>query len=338
MDAGVKVSIIAAVAENGVIGRQGDVPWHLKSDLQRFKRLTYGKTVIVGRKTHESILRRLGHPLEGRRTIVVTRNPNYASECEVVHSFEEALERAKNDRGVFVIGGAELFKEALAIAGRLYLTEVHAAPAGDAFFPHWTHWDEMPWQEVSREETPPGDVGEPTAAFVVYERKALQLPPGTSSMYLPHARHADQREVMEDLARRGICNFCPQNRSAGGLREPLWRGKYWVLVPNRWPYDFTTLHLLAIPERHTWMLSELTAEEWVEFRTLIAWAEVAYRLEGGSIGIRFGNPALTGATVEHLHAHLIVADPDVAKPGYQRVRFAMGPKPSESTEEKAPGS
>ena len=76
MDAGVKVSIIAAVAENGVIGRQGDVPWHLKSDLQRFKRLTYGKTVIVGRKTHESILRRLGHPLEGRRTIVVTRNPN----------------------------------------------------------------------------------------------------------------------------------------------------------------------------------------------------------------------------------------------------------------------
>ncbi|MBI4385360.1 dihydrofolate reductase [Candidatus Parcubacteria bacterium] len=324
MDAGVRISIIAAVAENGVIGRNGDIPWRLKSDLQRFKRLTYGKTVIVGRKTHESILRRLGHPLEGRRTIVVTRNSSYASECEVAHSFEEALERARNVGEVFVIGGAELFAEALVIGDQLYLTEVHVAPEGDASFPRWA---KVLWREVSKEEIPQDGENEYATTFVIYERKVLTLPPESLSMYLPHARHADQRAVMEELARKDLCNFCPQNRSEGEIRGPIWRGRHWVLVPNRWPYRFTTLHLLAIPERHVVFPNEFTSEEWGELRELLDWAIREHKLEAGSLGMRFGTMHLTGATVEHLHVHLIVADPDATKPGYERVRFPMGPKP-----------
>lgn len=325
MDTGVKVSIIAAVAENGVIGRNGDLPWRLKSDLQRFRRLTYGKTVIVGRKTHESILKRLGHPLEGRRTIVITRDPGYASECEVVHGFTEALERAKNDGEVFIIGGAELYREALPLADRLYLTTVADQPEGDAHFPAcnleaWRVLDEVSIRADDRNDHP--------STFRVYERQRTQDP-----MNLEYVRHPDQRAVMEDLARRGVCNFCPENRSDGKVREPLWQGRHWVVVPNKWPYEFTTLHLLAIPERHVTFPNELTGEEWMEFHALLDWAIRKHKLEAGSIGIRFGAMHLTGATVEHLHVHLIVADPDTAKPGYERVRFPMGPKP---TEKKSP--
>ncbi len=326
MDAGVKVSIIAAVAENGVIGRSGDLPWRLKSDLQRFKRLTHGKTVIVGRKTHESILRRLGHPLEGRRTIVVTRDRSYASECEVVHSFTEALERAKNDGEVFVIGGAELYRAALPLASRLYLTTVEARPEGDTHFPPC---DMEEWPVSDRVHVPADDGNDHASTFCTRERRWMQGP-----MNLEHARHPDQRTVMEELAGKGLCNFCPENRSEGDVLGSVWQGRHWVLVPNRWPYEFTALHLLAIPERHVIFPNELTREEWEEFRELLDWAIQEYKLEAGSLGMRFGVMRLTGATVEHLHVHLIVADPDVTKPGYERVRFPMGPKPP--GEEKAP--
>ena len=342
MDSGVKIAIIAAVAENGVIGRNGDVPWRLKSDLQRFKRLTYGKTVIVGRKTHESILRRLGHPLEGRRMIILTRQPNYSAPagCEVVASWEEALTRARGTGEVFVIGGAEVYRIAKPYAAAVYLTEVHAWPNGDAYFHFPEYYDtSVLWREVIVERYPRDAENEYDHTFKVLQRRAQTStathgdPPPATYVHLEHARHDDQRVIMQRIAEEGICPFCPENRKTSEVLEPLWQGKHWVLVPNRWPYRFTTLHLLAVPERHMWMLSELTTEEWSELHTLIAWTEAKYHIDGGSIGIRFGNPALTGATVEHLHVHLIVADPDATKPGYERVRFPMGPKPREK---KAP--
>lgn len=128
------VSLIAAIDERGGIGLDGDLPWHLSSDLKRFKILTMGHHLIMGRKTYESI----GRPLPGRRMIVVTRNPDYLAEgCFVVHSIEEAVEvaRQNGENEAFVIGGGDIFQQMLPTAERIYLTSVHACTEADVFFP-----------------------------------------------------------------------------------------------------------------------------------------------------------------------------------------------------------
>src|SRR3954452_22634299 len=127
-----RVSLIAAVAENGVIGRDGGLPWHLSDDLRRFKRLTMGHTMVMGRRTWESI----GRPLPGRRTVVVTRQSAYtvdADDVQVAHSLAAAVECAASsgDDEAFIIGGAELYRDAIAAADRLYITRVHASVDGD---------------------------------------------------------------------------------------------------------------------------------------------------------------------------------------------------------------
>jgi dihydrofolate reductase len=129
-----KVSIIVAAAENGVIGRNNQLPWRLSADLQRFKKLTMGHAIIMGRKTYESI----GRPLPGRRMIVISRQPDYtAPDATTVPNFGKALtEAAKhNETEVFVIGGSKVFESALPIAERLYLTRVHADVQGDVYLP-----------------------------------------------------------------------------------------------------------------------------------------------------------------------------------------------------------
>lgn len=137
------LSIIAAVADNNVIGRSGDLPWRLQADLRRFRELTVGHAVIVGRKTHESIVRRLGRPLPDRRTIVLSRRPApFVQGGEVASSWNEAMTVVRGEDEVYVIGGAEIYALAMLRAERLYLTRVHAVVPGDAFFPPFdrTHW------------------------------------------------------------------------------------------------------------------------------------------------------------------------------------------------------
>lgn len=127
-----KISLIAAVAENGVIGRDGQLPWRLPADLQHFKAVTLGKPVVMGRKTWQS----LGRPLPGRRNIVISRNPLFRAEgAEVFSTFEQALAVLGAAEEVMVIGGGELYRAAWTRADTLYLTRVHAAPAGDTRFP-----------------------------------------------------------------------------------------------------------------------------------------------------------------------------------------------------------
>lgn len=153
-----KLCLIAARGRNGVIGAEGDLPWRLSSDLKRFKALTGGKPVIMGRKTWESLPRR---PLPGRLNIVVTRQDGYRAEGgHVAGDLGEAMDIAfmAADRDgvdeVFVIGGAQIYAATLARADRLYLTEVDAEPAGDACFPAF---DEAGWQETAREVFPAGE-------------------------------------------------------------------------------------------------------------------------------------------------------------------------------------
>jgi dihydrofolate reductase len=140
------LTLIAALARNGVIGIANRLPWHLPEDLQHFKVLTMGQAVIMGRKTWESLPPKF-RPLPGRHNIVVTRDAAYvAAGATVVHSLEEAV-AAAGDTAAFVIGGAELYRQALSLCDRLELTEIDADFAGDAHFPPF---DRTNWREVSR--------------------------------------------------------------------------------------------------------------------------------------------------------------------------------------------
>ncbi|WP_339670222.1 dihydrofolate reductase [Dasania marina] len=148
----IKISMIVAVAENGVIGRDNQLPWYLPEDLKYFKKVTMAKPIVMGRKTFDSI----GKPLPGRSNIVVTRNTDYSAEgIEVVATVEAAIklaaEIARTDGvdEVMVIGGAQLYADILPRVDRLYLTEVHAEVEGDAFFPAI---ERDLWREVSREK------------------------------------------------------------------------------------------------------------------------------------------------------------------------------------------
>lgn len=150
------LTLLAAVGRNGVIGRDNGLPWHLPEDLRHFKAVTMGHTLVMGRKTYDSI----GRPLPGRRTIVVTRQPDWAADgVSVAGSLEQALSAAGPDE-VFVVGGGEVYAQALPLADRLLLTEVDQSPEGDAWFPAF---DRQLWREVARD-------ARDGYAFVTYTR------------------------------------------------------------------------------------------------------------------------------------------------------------------------
>ncbi|MFN6961104.1 MAG: dihydrofolate reductase [Rhodocyclaceae bacterium] len=159
------IVIVAAVARNGVIGKNDTLPWHLPEDLKHFKALTTGHAVVMGRKTWESLPEKF-RPLPQRQNFVVTRNPHYvAPGATVLHSLDEVRRIGAGDTALFVIGGAELYRQLLPWADRLELTEIDAAFDGDAFFPPI---DPRQWREVKRK--PGVGANGLIYAFVTYER------------------------------------------------------------------------------------------------------------------------------------------------------------------------
>ena len=194
----VRIAFVVAVAENGVIGRDGQLPWRLPSDLKRFRKLTLGKPIIMGRKTYESI----GKPLDGRDNIVVTRTAGLPSAWRArrrarsrtpSHSAGElAAERGVDE--VTIIGGAEIFRAALADADRIYLTLVHGAPDGR----HPLRQCPIPrtWRETAREPMPQGPSDQYPADFIVLDRQSLNALPH----WLKSARHTPYNQP-----RRFIC-------------------------------------------------------------------------------------------------------------------------------------
>ncbi|KIZ42305.1 MULTISPECIES: dihydrofolate reductase [Rhodopseudomonas] len=169
----IPITLIVAVAENGVIGSAGTMPWRLKSDLQRFKRLTLNKPVLMGRKTFQSI----GRPLPGRTNIVVTRDPDFAAAgVAVAHSFAaaeaialgDALRRFATD--IAVIGGAEIYAHWIDSAECIELTEVHARPDGDTWFPAL---DPQLWDEVARSRHAAAAEDSADFSYVTYRRRRL---------------------------------------------------------------------------------------------------------------------------------------------------------------------
>ena len=161
-----RIAIIAAVARNGVIGHRNRMPWHLPEDLKRFRQLTLGHAVIMGRRTFESI----GRPLAGRDNIVITRSPDWTrSGCHTAPSLEAALAAVREPQDAFVIGGAQIYALALPIASRLYMTEIECEFEGDAFFPEF---DRSRWREASRESRVLDGAGGFSYHFVAYDPSA----------------------------------------------------------------------------------------------------------------------------------------------------------------------
>jgi dihydrofolate reductase len=159
-----KLSIIVAMDRNRVIGKGDALPWHISEDLKHFKKITMGKPIIMGRKTHESI----GRPLPGRENIILTRDTSYQPEgCTVLHSMEEIIQHCKNVQEVMITGGAEIYNLSFEKVTQLYLTEVHAEIEGDTFFPKF---DRSKWKEVSREDFKADEKNEFDYSFVLLER------------------------------------------------------------------------------------------------------------------------------------------------------------------------
>lgn len=160
------ISCIVAVAENGVIGAHGEIPWYLSSDFKYFKKTTMGAPIIMGRACFESI----GRPLPGRDNIIISRNPFYAvSGAFVVHSIEEAihLAQASGNPEIFVIGGGEIYRQTMPLWDRLYLTVVHLSPFGDTFFPEL---DMTQWLLVSERFHTKSEKDDADCTFKVYDR------------------------------------------------------------------------------------------------------------------------------------------------------------------------
>jgi dihydrofolate reductase len=163
------ISLIAAMAENRVIGKDNQLPWHLPADLKHFKRLTMGKPIVMGRRTFESI----GRPLPGRTNIIVTADTGFREQpgCIVAHSIEEAFEAAAEEAGssdeLMVIGGASLYEQTLPLADRIYLTLIHHGFEGQALFPHY---DAREWQEIERSDHEPDERNPFAYSFTVMQR------------------------------------------------------------------------------------------------------------------------------------------------------------------------
>jgi dihydrofolate reductase len=159
-----RISVIAAMDRNRVIGRENQLPWHLPADLKWFKKNTIGKTIVMGRKTFESI----GRPLPGRTNIVLSRDENFSAEgCLVVHTIEEVFQEVDNEDEIMIIGGAQLFKQLISRANRLYITRIDAEFDGDSYFPAL---ESEEWRVVLRDEIASSEVNPYGLQFLIVDR------------------------------------------------------------------------------------------------------------------------------------------------------------------------
>jgi dihydrofolate reductase len=164
------ISLIWAMADNRVIGIENRLPWKLPADMQWFRQQTMGKPIVMGRKTFESFGAR---PLPGRKNIIITRDENYAAEdCIVVHSIDDALAACNDADEIMIIGGASFYEQMLPRADRLYVTQVHAELAGDAWFPEF---DLSRWKEIERKDYGADEKNPYAYSFIIYSRSSDEV-------------------------------------------------------------------------------------------------------------------------------------------------------------------
>jgi len=161
------ISIIVAITENNIIGKANCMPWHLPADLKFFREKTTGHYIVMGRKTFESIGG--GRPLPNRVSIIITKQKDYKAEgCLIAHSLEEAIEMAKDQDELFIIGGKQIYDQALAFANKMYITRIHTSIDGDTSFPHY---DDSKWEMTSYNERDADEKNAYALSFLVFEKK-----------------------------------------------------------------------------------------------------------------------------------------------------------------------
>lgn len=161
------ISIIVAITENNIIGRDNGMPWHLPADLKYFRERTTGHHIVMGRKTFESIGG--GRSLPNRVSIIITKQKDYKAEgCLIAHSLEEAIEIAKNEDELFIIGGKQIYEQSLSLANKMYITRIHTSIDGDTSFPQY---DENQWEMTSYTDRNADEKNAYPLSFLVFEKK-----------------------------------------------------------------------------------------------------------------------------------------------------------------------
>ena len=321
-----EITLVVAMDKNRVVGKDGKLPWNLPGDRKMFRIRTEGGTVIMGRKTHESIIAVLGKPLPGRKSIVLTRQEGYVIPAEfknnvfLASSWEEALLKARGTDKVFVIGGEEIYRLALPYAHWVIITHVDTEDTeyeGDTFFPELSdaEWDIYYWDREGPHKQNPKD--EYAYQVVQYKRRAVR-----PTVDMDNARLPDQRTAMERIIARGHCPFCPENLAREHKRPLLKEGAYWLVTENQWPYKNTRAHLLFILKKHAENIGDIPADAYAELGEILRWLEAKGDIPGGGLCMRFGDTQYSGGTVRHIHAQLVV--PDLEGAGYQPTFFQIG--------------
>ncbi|MBI2888395.1 MAG: dihydrofolate reductase [Parcubacteria group bacterium] len=321
-----EITLIVAMDENRAIGKDNKLPWNLPGDRKMFRIRTEGGTVIMGRKTYESILDALGKPLPGRKSIVLTRNKNYVVPAEfqnsvfLASSWEDALLKTHGTDEVFVIGGEEIYRLALPHAEWVIITRVATECDGDTFFPELSdkEWDIYYWDREGFHKQNPKD--EYAYQVVQYKRRAAR-----PAVDMDNARLPDQRAAMERIASREYCPFCPENLALEHKQPTIKEGMYWLVTKNQWPYKNTRIHLLLILKKHAENIGDIPADAYAELGELLRWLEAEYEIPGGGVCMRFGGTEYSGGTVRHIHAQIVV--PDLTSADYQPTFFQIGSQP-----------
>jgi len=324
------VTIILAQSQDGVIGTSGGIlPWgkNMRSDLQRFKEMTTGHPVIMGRKTWDS----LGRPLPKRRNIVISRNLDFRPEgCEVARSWYEATRLAEGE-DAFVIGGAEIYRLALASADRIESTIILGTFRGDVLSPLPQLKDQPEWNLTGQELHEADARNDWPYMFETWSRvaAATDTQQRQSFVVLEHARSEQQSRVMEGIQDRGECPFCMENLAKTHTNPILAEGAHWLVTRNRWPYEHTREHILIISRRHASRLGDLRGNGvGDELILLMQNLEAELGIESGAAFLRFGKPAYNGGSVDHLHFHVIVPDMDG---DWEKIKVKMGVNPKKIT-------
>lgn len=326
------LSIIFAMNANRIIGHKNGLPWSLPSDLQRFRNITSGKPVIMGRKTFESILARNGKPLPDRCNVVITRNATAWRRtrledlgrfrtCIFVSSLCEGISLMEPAPEIFIIGGAEIYKQALPFADRMYFTQISGDFAGDITFPlfNMNNW-EMQREELVHTDNHP-------YVFSVLQRKPHTKTEqsritGDNLVNPKFALRDGYCATIADIHAQKSCPFCPENF----LWHPwpiLQRYNGWFITRNGWPYENAEHHFLIIGERHIISTLQMTPGDNEAVHALSHWAIKQFGLTGYGLLSRSGDTNHTGSTVQHLHFHLI--QPKIGADGKaQTVLFPIG--------------
>lgn len=293
------ISIFVAAAKNNVIGKKGDLPWRLKSDLARFKELTSGHPVIMGRNTYLSLPEKF-RPLPNRTNIIISRTSSESYEGTVmVKNLAEALHTAKAAPGseeLFIIGGGQIYALALPVANRIYLTRVDAEVDGDVFFPEL---DDVRWKAKKVGTFKQDDDNQFAGTFWIYNRT------GKFPIVEPaNSRTEKFKEYLHQILAEGTCPFCPGGATHRD-QEIIHKNKDWWLVFTLQPLPNTFPHFMIVPYRHITNMKDVTSSEFLNLQKMMKWAEKTFKNTGVAYYWRQGDPLVTGASVSHLHIQAI---------------------------------